>query len=377
MRNFLRVIFNAITGDDKDFINQPSVKYRGVNVISTYDNIGEFNYSEAARYQLILLVTEDLVYELKCTDKFEIHSNVFLKCTKLWVALKNNDMNEKVYNSFKIKIRCPSANSFMEFFRSIEDIVDCEDKLNSISKKLNLGICYEESDIIYLRELRDLLKHFATAIMHLECDDQGYLGNLMPVLFSLKVRLEKLKVQTFVYLETISSNIILAYKEKFKQYFNYTEEGQAAILATCFNPCFKLAWLPESDEDMVKDMCLRAIAKLDVNKNSESSQNESSQNTSTDISSFVLLRKKKSSSCVNKLEIEALSYFDDKINNFKKFEHYPIIKKAFIKYNTQVSSSFPTKQILNQSRLNLLGKCEDLDCNVIEKFVIINANKPK
>lgn len=128
---------------------------------------------------------------------------------------------------------------------------------------------------------------------------------------------------------------------------------------------------------MVKEKCIKTISSSDEgNQSTESSQARESQNTPTDIHGFILMRKKEiSSSSVNQLEIQALSYFADKNTKLEMLDKYPAIKKAFIKYNCQVSSSFPTKKVLNVVRLNLLSKCETFDYNVIEKFIVINANK--
>lgn len=195
------LIINRITECKEEFINQPTIQYQGINMIETdsFYNTEEQSYFESVRYKLALLVTENLTHQLKYSEASEKHFSVFSKCSKLWNALNDINTVEIIYNCFKIKIKGPTATSFMSFYRSIEEILDCSDKINAILKKINLVINFDESDITYLKELRDLLKHFAFAITHLETDNQGYLGSLMPLLFSLKTRLEKLKVQKFIY----------------------------------------------------------------------------------------------------------------------------------------------------------------------------------
>ncbi|KYN21840.1 hypothetical protein ALC57_05779 [Trachymyrmex cornetzi] len=76
----------------------------------------------------------------------------------------------------------------------------------------------------------------------------------------------------------------------------------------------------------------------------------------------------------NASEIEFQGFCQDKRNDLSVLHHYPIIKVAFIKFNTLISSSAPVERMFSFATMFDIAKFNRLTDENFEKRVLCKAN---
>ena len=200
-------------------------------------------------------------------------------------------------------------------FDSLNHLITLRCKLNNVVKCLNLKFVFKESDYEYLEELVKVLKPIAQALDYLQAEKNCYYGQLIPTLISLKLRLEELKNQKLRYLFNLISPLCNKLHDRFKNYLNLSHEADDAILATCFNPFFKMRWIPkgltEADKERIQLLCINAAKQINI-PNNEISTSDVSDNEGSLLICMSPNRSNAVTDSSTSIELQILQFFNDK-----------------------------------------------------------------
>jgi len=127
------------------------------------------------------------------------------KCTALWNASRRPKSSEIILVQLCCSHIYSTPTRWNSMFDSLNHLITLRCKLNIVVKCLNLNFVFKESDYEYLEELVTVLKPIAQALDYLQAEKNCYYGQLIPILISLKLRLEELKNQKLRYLFNLIS----------------------------------------------------------------------------------------------------------------------------------------------------------------------------
>jgi SNF2 family DNA or RNA helicase len=121
-----------------------------------------------------------------------------------------------------------------------------------------------------LDELIILLKLIACSLYCFQAQNKCVYEILIPTLFSLKFRLENLKDKNLKYCAFLITPLISSLTNWFNLFFKLPPEINEAILATFFQPNFKLRWIPDYIIDhkkkkkiiIIQNLCINGTQKL-------------------------------------------------------------------------------------------------------------------
>lgn len=116
-----------------------------------------------------------------------------------------------------------------------------ESLLNDVCSELQIAK-FTVVDITYLKEYCTFMKPFAEILDFLQGENEIYYGMLIPSLVTLKVKTDKLIGDNLTFLKKAAVAVQKRLLERFQQFFELTEEGYDAIVASMSHPNIKLKW---------------------------------------------------------------------------------------------------------------------------------------
>lgn len=117
-----------------------------------------------------------------------------------------------------------------------------ESLLNDLCTELQIPK-YTVVDLAYLKEYCKVMKPFAEILDFLQGEQNIYYGMLIPSLVTLKVKTDKLISEHLTFLQQVIITLQENLLKRFQQFFNLTEEGYDAIVASISHPNVILTWL--------------------------------------------------------------------------------------------------------------------------------------
>lgn len=309
-------------------------------------------------HTLSLIATTDFNNYLKGSRMSKIHHTTLGKCTTLWNSSRRPKSSEIIVACLNASLRYPTAVRWNSMYDGISDIIRHKSNLNVVIEKLGLTCFFNDKELQYLQELCEVLKPIATALDLLQATN-CYYGLLLPVLFSLRARLEKKIQENLMFTKEMVGQLKQSLESRFEQFFQFSDVNKEAIVATTLHPNFKFRWLPENvdkaTEERIFQMCFKGVQVC---------AKDSSKETEISISNdFYLLRKNKDS--CRSLEEELRAYFNDDNESLKGLIYYPNARKAFLRYNTHLCSSAPVERLFSLAGFIL---CPTRGCMSDEAF---------
>lgn len=124
--------------------------------------------------------------------------------------------SEIISNILNCSLLFPIITRWNSLFDSVSQLLKYRDKLNTLTKALDLKFHFKEVDIDYLSEYVQLMKPIAIALYHLQGETNVYYGNLIPTLFSLRIRIQLLKEHNFRYAANLIDPLLKSLEKRFK-----------------------------------------------------------------------------------------------------------------------------------------------------------------
>lgn len=313
------------------------------------------HHLRCASHTLSLLGTTDFNRAItKSKSISRTHHPALAKCTTLWNSSRRPKSSEIIQEVLGCQLIYPCSTRWNSMFDSIENILRHKDHLNILLERLSLSSKFKEQEIKYLEEFSSIMRPIACALDCLQAQNNCYYGQLLPTIFSLRIRMQKLvDSQESSHVTALTSELMINLNRRFEKFFNLSEEVNDAIIATCFHPNFKLRWLPEiiteTERNRIKILCIKTVEKImKMNSNCFTSV----MTDFHDEDDFLVLSKtsQQNMECFDNAanaEFEVVTFFNDQSKCFSSLDKYPNIRKAFIKYNTSLCSSAPVERLFS------------------------------
>lgn len=236
---------------------------------------------------------------------------------------------------------------------------------------------------MYLEEYCVLMCPIALTLDHLQREKNISFGELIPALFSLRVKLKKLQINfNFNILKKSANYLEQSLIRRFKQYFYLEPEAYDSMAAAALCPWVKLNWF-KAVEDINHNHDLESLTKLieniifnsalesgfeqekveraqensfyDFNINQDESSNESRTQSPTE-NCFIM-------------------YLSDRnCASLKDLVKYPLLKQVSLKLNTPLTSSAPVERLFSFAEIINAPRRNGLSDEHFEKLVLLKAN---
>ncbi|XP_031327979.1 uncharacterized protein LOC116159179 [Photinus pyralis] len=288
------------------------------------------------------------------------HTNIINKCLQLWCKAGRPKSAEIIKEVLGHHLSYPGITRWNSYYASVNQIVSERDKLPTLYEKLSIKqFLLKENEVEYLVEYLKVLKPLASALDILQADTNIYYGFVIPTIASLKIKLEKLKVEGLRYLSSTVNDLLISISRRFREYLTFQNED--AILAAVSHPAFKMRWVTlfKGERDLsqvsenIKRLFVRAVEELTLASESEVGEELSKQTSINDFFEFddydvhggdhpITVNSKS-----GKAELECLQYLQDPLSELAMFNKYKYVQKLFFRYNTALPSSAAVERMFS------------------------------
>lgn len=200
---------------------------------------------------------------------------------------------------------------------------------------------FSDNELVVLQEYVQLTAPIVDGIDKLQGDKNTFYGDLLPTLFSIKSKLEKLS--NLRKLGKLAQGLIGKLVDKrFKEEFKLEEGATMAICAAISHPSYKAQWGTELESEKAL-----IIFKAEYHEMSQQIQQgaeeEEEDEMVSDGESFIQLRTAPLPSASTELS----RFLLDQRKDLEMLNNYPTIRELFFKYNTQLPTSAIVERMFN------------------------------
>lgn len=216
----------------------------------------------------------------------------------------------------------------------------------------------------------DVTKPFAIAIQTLEGDINAAYGDLLPRLCTIETKLENIKnsaEQRKNNTKALATELLKCLRNRFVKEFSLDDGALKSICAAFSHPKYKNRWGSEEQCQKALTVFKSEFAKFDIN--SPSQPTESQEEEMNDYSVFI---RPNPTQCTTRSEIE--SFFYDSRTELTMLNDYPVIKKMFLQFNTQLPTSASVERMFSFATLLDNSRRGSLTVENFEMCVLMKAN---
>ena len=294
------------------------------------------------------------------------------RCSNLWKTTRSYLKNQILIKNLGEALKLPVAVRWNSLNKAVKQIVRLKDKIVNVNEKVGISRddMLEERHFEYLKPYTDCTRPVAKALDILQGD--VHYGYLLPTLLNVRHQLQVLKIVTkgTIY-STLVDSQLEGLEDRFHDFFYIENLGEAAAVASCYHPFFKLRWLKRLDlEERTKVTNLATqLAIEEVNRLTENQifQEKKSPIQEDDDD---LLNIRSDSDDMNDFE----KFKSDERDNLEMLHYYPICKKIFLRYNTTPPSSAAVERFFSYATMMSIPKFNRLSADNFELKVISLAN---
>ncbi|EFN60904.1 hypothetical protein EAG_04440, partial [Camponotus floridanus] len=271
-------------------------------------------HQRCASHTLHLVATTDILNGINSHENMKLlYNDVIKKCTSLWNLTRSPKKYEIIVETLGEALKRPVATRWNSLF-------DCFKQL-----------------LKFLEEYVKCTEPIAEALDILQGEVDVSYGYLLPTIISAKNKLQKIIDADLIYCTALVNLLITSLEKRFSNLLKIVEEGKQAAVAAATHPKFKIRWLKCLNET-ARDNAMAAI--------------------------------KRSTAC----EIEFQRFCQEQKNDISILHAYPIIKPAFMKFNTLLPSSAPVERLFSFATMFDTAKFNRLTDENFEKRVLSKAN---
>lgn len=362
--------------DDSDFESDSEfidTKTRPCSVIM--DELYSFltNSSRCCLHELDLCVTNDVPNAIKEFETLNnIHNQVISKCNTLWQVASCSKPADAIQNILENSLSTPKEGSWNSLYDALKSIISNKDKCKQLYDLLCIEKTLTECDFEYIEEFLSCTRPLAEAVDILQSKKHCYYGVVLPVLFALRPKLERLCNNNWVYCKPISQCFLTSVNRRFEHFYNFTtEESLKAAIASVTHPQFKNRWFCQVKSENQKKIlqALKEAIAIEINLAQDCLQWASKEPSVSDFFDFG-----ESAIAEQSSELKMNQYLNDPNQKIDMLHKYPEIKKIFIKYNTPIPSSSPVQQLSSFATMKCLTRSHNLDTKYFETRILLRGN---
>lgn len=306
----------------------------------------------------------------------------------LWTTSRTSSHAREICKDILgVKLIYPNSTRWNSFMDSVVQLNKLKSQLNELIATLKIKLnsntskqlrALNANDFLVMAEYEKIFSPVAKSLDILQGDKINSQGWIMPVLLSMRQRVED--ATTVSNIGRDFKNIMLKLIDhRFSKTLDFDLINKDFILSAISLPRFKLNFIKNNgDKTFARNMLLNECKMLADQSNIILSENlditESVENDDFLIS-FAQSDNNRRLSIDNQIDIEVSQFLlDTRIEN-DILNEYKYIKSVFIKYNTTLSSSAPVERVFSQTSLIFTPRRNRLSADSFEKIVFLKHNK--
>ncbi|XP_026825204.1 uncharacterized protein LOC113561872 [Ooceraea biroi] len=207
------------------------------------------------------------------------------------------------------------------------------------------------------------MKPVSQALDILQGETGMYMGYLLPVLKTVKEKLETLNKSGFTHCQSLIAAVQQGLDKRFSTLF----EKKELIIASCLHPKFKLNWINGEERKLAKNY-LEDLLGIRSAENSPN-LNEKLDNCD-DFFTFDQQTKE-----IESTQEELYRFLKSSNCNIGMLNDYTTIKKHFIKYNTALPSSAFVERMFSVGGSVITPQRGHLHDDIIKYQILLKINK--
>lgn len=331
------------------------------------------------------LVSKDFRKRLSGMAKNGLN-NTLEKLNTLWVLTHRSSYAKSIcLDILKHCLPTPTETRWNSEFDAVKfcNRPDIINKLNPLIKELknklkcksalNLQILTSQ-DMTVITQYIKVMEPVACALDVLQKEFNGSQGYILPVLHSMKRRMDEIESNTNI-ARDFKSAMLEAINYRFSHYFLFNDTNRHLLLASLTLPQIQTNFI-ENDDDIIfaKNLLINECKKLKIG-NSEVEQCAPQKSTDDFLISFAEQRNHRRTSYENAIESEVSRYLMDSRTEYAIFNEFPHVCEIYYMYNTTLSSSAPVERVFSQSTMIYTPRRNRISGEHFEKTLLLKHNR--
>jgi hypothetical protein len=238
---------------------------------------------------------------------------------------------------------------------------------------------FTQSEIAYLLEYLIIMEPIVIGLDQLqgEHNSGAYYGFLVPTIFSIRYKLQRLKDDTrIVKLKNTLERLIEKVEERFKSFFNVDESSRFAMTATFCHPEFKLYFLAEGSK---KEAAMKMVTEesnkykaASTEAAASSSQSQPRLLQSSNPNLYDWFSETEPSQVSDELQTYLISR--DKSLTMLNQPQFKTLKAMFLRFNGPLASSGAVERVFNYAGMINTAKRNRMSPQVFKQNILLKAN---
>jgi hypothetical protein len=250
--------------------------------------------------------------------------------------------------------------------------MDIEAQLPDICDALQLPK-FKPCESEFLKEYIMVMKPLAETLDILQGEKTCFFGMILPKLVQLQNRLNIIINQDLQHARPLAKAVKDGLATRYADMLSLGNGATNAIIASVSHPFYKLKWVPPEKREEISNLFIQVVQDSAVSQSNSISLevddygydfNNLSQDLNLSINNYM----------DNKVKLEVMSYLTDHSKEVESLNRFPLIKSAFIRFNTTLPSSAPVERLFSTAGLILLPNRNRLSDQLFEKLLIIKSN---
>ncbi|KAJ7303285.1 hypothetical protein JRQ81_012225 [Phrynocephalus forsythii] len=309
-------------------------------------------HRRCASHTLNLVATQDIQAMISDSSRnsplgaFRKHFlSLMEKCSQLW-----SRQNQSVELAAYIHEQCGTYLKVLDQTRwnaTFEALKQLNELLATVPGKMDdiLDRCSLDriatAERVLLQEYMEIMGPLARALDILQRENSMFMGYLLPTLYSLDRKLQRLenKPEPYAYCLPVLRGLRSALRKRFDSVW----EDKDLLLAACLHPFFKLDWLEKAEHRSKMEAWLKAELQEAVGKDSEEVLEEEQESDS-----------------------DLYNYFDIEPGRKKS--------GSFLKYNSGIPSSAAVERLFATDARAMAIKSHSLPGDLLEELFLVKQN---
>jgi hypothetical protein len=194
------------------------------------------------------------------------------------------------------------------------------------------------------------MQPIACALDILQCEQNMYVGYLLPTLVSLEFKLKLLK-PTLKYASPLADAVLAGIAKRFTAsgFFDRSD----LILASITLPQFKLRWLDDSRKEQARSF-LDSFARTMQQQQLSHNDSGSDDGHISQEDEFFCFGNSQANDRQKIVDTEVDMYLSDSCKEIARLKIFPCIMKLYLKYNTTLPSIAPVERLFSLGSLGVI-----------------------
>lgn len=302
------------------------------------------------------------------------YNSVMGKCQAIWNSVhrssKASDAVKDICRDVGKGLLFPCPTRWNSMFDAVCRVLELKDKLNDICSALDLPK-FKPSDIDFLTEYSRVLQPLASTLDTLQGEHECFYGMLLPKLIQLRHCLSQIQLSNLIYCEPLASAIVRGLQSRFGSLLQLEMPlAKHAVLAAIAHPHYKLRWIPPDDRESLRSMFVQAVGI----GTASTVVGELAAIPSSDEDDYGYSEMPSDITRSHAIETEVSSYLADPDRSLTVLNKYPLVKSAFIKFNTTLPSSAAVERLFSVGGQIETARRNRLSDGNFEKLLLLKAN---